>query len=551
MKNKITIILSILFVWTIYGCDDFIDLQPENAVSYTNAFNTPTDMESILSTGQAALNGVLTGISPQELVGAYINGLNKNIYSQPQNIDLLSHNWVPGMIDLGNWGGYYSLIGYGNILVSNIKDSWKQESKDYYLGQGNFLKSIAYFELARRWGEAPIVPDNDYEGPRRGKSSTKELLDVAEKFGIEAFNHLPKYENLYFSDGFKITNKQYANKEIAAALLAQIYAWRGAVEENTNDLKVKYWKEADKYASMIIDGDLKGYATLAPTIQDMVDNTLNSRGGSESIFELDYDTKYTKKMHQVPFVNGIKMFSFPYKHGVNGSDMPELSISCKLVNDMYGEAGTTDKRKEVYFPETDTRYDPTAVIDWPDRPISITWFEPFPGWRFPRYEGGFPDEAPNRAYVKKFYKQFIYTDDPNQPERYYNIDANKVVWRMADIILIRAEVRNFYGNTAGAIADLNTIRKRAEASLYPSPKDNEGLQKAIFKEREKELIYENHRYFDIMRNKDYYKTELPANFRALTEQDVKDGALYLPVSNSASEYNNLITPNKYWFRKSN
>ena len=157
--------------------------------------------------------------------------------------------------------------------------------------------------------------------------------------------------------------------------------------------------------------------------------------------------------------------------------------------------------------------------------------------------------AVNRAYVKKFNKEFIYTDDPNQPEKYVNMDCNKILWRYSDILLLRAEVRNFLGKTDEAIADLNRIRSRAKADAYPAANDAKGLQYAIFQERERELIYENHRFFDIMRNKGYYKTELPANFRILTEQEVKDGALYLPIDRDASEYNKLMMPNKYWYSK--
>lgn len=126
-----------------------------------------------------------------------------------------------------------------------------------------------------------------------------------------------------------------------------------------------------------------------------------------------------------------------------------------------------------------------------------------------------------------------------------------MIWRLADVILLRAEVRNFLGKEQLAVQDLNRIRKRAKAELYPGQEDTEGLQMAIFKEREKELIYENYRWYDIRRNKDYYKTQLPANFRILTDMDVKEGALYYPVIEDAGDYNSLMTPNKYWYKKQN
>ena len=43
---------------------------------------------------------------------------------------------------------------------------------------------------------------------------------------------------------------------------------------------------------------------------------------------------------------------------------------------------------------------------------------------------------------------------------------------------------------AGAIEDLNTIRRRANAKLYSSSEYGGDLRYAIFKEREKELLME-------------------------------------------------------------
>lgn len=98
-------------------------------------------------------------------------------------------------------------------------------------------------------------------------------------------------------------------------------------------------------------------------------------------------------------------------------------------------------------------------------------------------------------------------------------------WRLADIILLRAECYNKLGQTDHAIADLNTIRNRAGAEAYPSIYDDGDLKKAIFKEREKELFGENdERYYDIIRN-NYILEELHGKFQTLTANDIQNGAL--------------------------
>ncbi|MFZ4861264.1 RagB/SusD family nutrient uptake outer membrane protein [Sphingobacterium sp. Mn56C] len=76
------------------------------------------------------------------------------------------------------------------------------------------------------------------------------------------------------------------------------------------------------------------------------------------------------------------------------------------------------------------------------------------------------------------------------------------VIRIADIYLIRAEarLRKSNPNIAGAIADLNRIRGRAEADLYPTTAvHTEALLQAIWEERRLEFPFEADRWYDLVR----------------------------------------------------
>ncbi|RKR80006.1 RagB/SusD domain-containing protein [Mucilaginibacter gracilis] len=76
-----------------------------------------------------------------------------------------------------------------------------------------------------------------------------------------------------------------------------------------------------------------------------------------------------------------------------------------------------------------------------------------------------------------------------------------MVFRLAELYLIRAEARTELGNTEGAAADLNAIRARAGLAATPAaaPAD---LLAAVLKERRVELFTEwGHRWFDLKRTK--------------------------------------------------
>ena len=190
-----------------------------------------------------------------------------------------------------------------------------------------------------------------------------------------------------------------------------------------------------------------------------------------------------------------------------------------------------------------------------------------------------------QAFIYKFrYPYFHVTDNTPEPQ-YRGLNQNEIVWRLGGIYLLRAECRARQ-NKPDAVDDLNLIRRRAYGNMtasggivdaakeseyaYPCADDVEkglanNIQLAIFREREKELIFEDHRYFDIMRNKGYYKTELPKNkvfvpfpfpheeeeevYSLLTDQEVADGALFLPIGDGAFFLNPMMIQNTYWFNR--
>ena len=97
-----------------------------------------------------------------------------------------------------------------------------------------------------------------------------------------------------------------------------------------------------------------------------------------------------------------------------------------------------------------------------------------------------------------------------------------------------------------AKSDLNKIRDRANATPYPAPGESD-IQLAIFKERERELLFEGHRYYDIIRNGlEYIHTYMDGNYKTLDQQDVKEGALFLPLDTDAFTLNDIIRQNIYW-----
>ena len=124
-----------------------------------------------------------------------------------------------------------------------------------------------------------------------------------------------------------------------------------------------------------------------------------------------------------------------------------------------------------------------------------------------------------------------------------NVEGNKVIWRLADLKLLRAECRARL-KMPTAVEDLNDVRDRAGLDEFAGSTDSEDLRREIFNERDRELFGEGQRYFDIVRNG--YLDRLSKAYQDLTDKDIENGALYKPVAEKSFKNNELMTQNKYW-----
>ncbi|MCS3800118.1 RagB/SusD family nutrient uptake outer membrane protein [Niastella sp. OAS944] len=95
-----------------------------------------------------------------------------------------------------------------------------------------------------------------------------------------------------------------------------------------------------------------------------------------------------------------------------------------------------------------------------------------------------------------YYYPYKYTIvAPNVP-----VNEFQVVLRLGELYLNRAEAKAQLGDAAGAIDDLNVIRKRARLLSYPGSTDKSSLLAAILHERQVELFTEwGHRWLDLKR----------------------------------------------------
>lgn len=124
-------------------------------------------------------------------------------------------------------------------------------------------------------------------------------------------------------------------------------------------------------------------------------------------------------------------------------------------------------------------------------------------------------------------------------------ESNLIIYRLADIILLKAEALNALGRDGEALTALNQIRARA--GVIPITSVSEFLKRDIFLERERELIGEGQSYFDMVRNSRSYGTDGTGFYPSWMTRDRfnKRGWLW-PINNAIINSNNLISQNEWW-----
>ncbi|PXX95387.1 hypothetical protein DF185_21965 [Marinifilum breve] len=496
------IITSVLFC----SCTDMLELEPENSVTFYNYFKTEKDIETTVFSMHAILRSEYLGNKNYPMLLGNKTDKLSDFYERLRAHDPSIFTSTTGI----HWEGMYDVITWANMVIDNIDkaEDLPQDRYDFYKGQAYFVRAFMYFRIIQIFGDAPLVVGIQDNG-QKVRTPWKEVLQFAIEDANKAAKMLKPWAEQRNADKSSVVSKQIPGKGTAYALLAHMHAWMGEFGNEPTHLDL-----AVKAASNVIDGNAEeNYApefNLASDPEEVVTGVMIGNH-IESIFEGDYELSEMAQISHSQVLLEDDYQSWPHRPDASKGRYKNLPFGLlnATVRLMYGD---NDKRRDSYFYQfEELENDP--VLD---------------GW----------------AVFQK--RRTAIMNNSSGWEEFEAWKGNGIIFRLAGIILLRAECYAKKGENDLAIADLNTIRNRAGAGLYSA---NEGeLYKIIFKEREKELLIEDHRYFDCVRT-GMWKYELSETIRNLTDQEIADGALFMPISSRAFNNNPGMRQNKYWLGK--
>jgi hypothetical protein len=475
MKTKI-ITISCLTALTLAGTSckkSFLEQVSPNQIELTSSFRSPDDVLT-------AVNGIYQSLRSSNNIGENSGlwtdersddtGRNDNQSNAGEPFQFGDFSILPSNTYLkSHWVSLYNTISRSNTVLVNIDRVPFADAavKQQYIAEAKYLRAVMYFELVGTWGDVPLVTvtfsdlDELSANTFREKQATVYALIVADL--KDALNsNLP---NLQTGAGLGRASKAAIN-----ATLGQVYLTMATTQD-----------QANRQANL---NDAKTYLLAAYNMRTF--------GALSTVPYADvFDV--TKKATCPEIIWQI----------VNKQGDPTYSSSIAANNQAKGETINSLK--------------PSAGSGGNVTPDLIKDYE---------------TNDPRMAYSVKFandpiVKDYFITKFRDASSGASNLGYGGNDWvliRYADVILMLAEVSNYLGDSAGAIAYLDMVRARAGMPAYAVSAATPAyvakypnLRLAILHERRVELAFEHHRWFDLLRT--FSTDELVTYFKTKSQAD--------------------------------
>ena len=270
MKKIQYILLTAISLSTV-SCSDFLDQKPDNYISDAAVIQT-------LSSAKAALNGAYHDLASSSYYGgqyfdAGVNLAADNVTwtgSLNYYYDFDTHQYsAENQLLSYAWYAIYATVNQTNQVIDKVTvlNDGSESERRRIIAEATVIRSLAFFDLARTWGNIPVVKQatsspTQFDGVKQTKAKDVYQLVVDDVLAI-------------YNDLSESSDRVHVTRSAADAFLARVY------------LYLEQWDKAEQYASKVIDN---GNYALG-TIQDLIDN----KETAESIWELAYSSSFTNQ----------------------------------------------------------------------------------------------------------------------------------------------------------------------------------------------------------------------------------------------------------------
>jgi len=486
MKLKNIIYVGILLV-SATSCEDFLDQAPVDKLSSDGFYQTTSQAEQ----GLLGVYADLRFISDSEYLHmSEVRSDNSWVNPTPNgqrdysDIGAFRAGAENTMIE-GAWNAWYKVIYDANVAIQKIAAATYDmpDVQEQMLNEARFLRGWAYFEMARLFGNIPVItePLAPLAVNNVPQSDAKTIINQVVIPDLEAALNLPEKGKIHNATGKAVPAQGRADKIAAAAMLARVYMTLAGYPFNDGSATAK----ASNYLSQVL---AKKADYWAPTIDEW------------------------RKQWTPDYANKYSIFAIQYREGGTGNPMlfnmtksvpPTWVGSVRIYgNDIYLEKTLRFEFNRVYSNgNKDLRGEGWTLLDEHDAEGSTLAH----GQSLEEVTvDGVTDIINTEAMWYKYLPtkpkldELGMTLDYSTIKDYNDWPVNMPILRIEDMMLLNAEIMCAENNISGAIAIVNEIRERAGCDPVTATTADEAL-KLVKRERRIELAGEGVRWFDEIR----------------------------------------------------
>lgn len=463
----LTLGLTLGLSFSLTSCNDWLNLLPNNEQVTEDYWKTKEDVESVVASGYYYMRqAVPTLITWGELRGGcFYNNTSGSDDNKLQDFDLLP---TMGVCD---YSKLYQVISMANSVlryapeVSESDNTYYHAMMQSHLCEAYFQRAWAYSILVKNYKEVPLIVDayvNDDAPMMVAKSSESEIIAQIKSDVLAALD--TKSAKSFYEVDWQ--TKGRATKWALYALMTDICLWNHDYDE------------CIQYANMILEPTDARHPAFMTEMSQWYEIFYPGLS-NESIFELYYDYNTEGKAN-----------NFTNKFGAPGSTSNYL-ISDQFTVDLLNETATV------------LTLNPTLDVT---QRLGRTHLATFASLSFTKIPSGVSCAVPLGLW------KYRGTDVADVGTSRVQNDANFILYRMADILLMKAEALVMKGESSwiSAIELINSIRNRvglnsfvdlnaSDVDVAISSLTQSAILTEIMEQRKMEFAGEAKRWYDILR----------------------------------------------------
>jgi len=504
MKQNIKVLAAtiILIIAVIFACNKKLNVIDQNNPTTESYFKTAAELQNGVNAIYSTLrSGNLVGRewffvhdmrgSETSAGGAQLEAPRAELLTQPSPSP---SNAVMTSV----WNGCYQMINRANLVLSKAPDITDDVAlRDVSVGEAEFLRAWAYFELASQWGDVPLYTETVSSATGyKAKSPVADIYALIISDLTDAASKLPAVA----------AQQGRATQGVAYALLGRVQMQVGDYAAAKTALLQDYGKYTLVPFLHNFDGDVK---------LGSQDITIGHEFNSESVFEVAFVDK------------GDNNFNWGYTG--EGATADASIMRSQEYGIVWGNVVPSNKILNEFEPN-DPRYGYT-FYESSDKILTKGGTEP--GIALTENGMNVAQSTRNGVSKKRIFKKYSildWTDDGFHPD-----GINQRLIRYADVLLMLAECEAEVGTPADAAKYINEVRARPGVNMPPvTLTTKEQAIAAVMHERAVELAGEEVNNIDILRwrKKGYYPSIRP---------DPKTGQVdVMPIPSSETSANPLI-----------